>query len=410
MIREQYRSTVIDTTLNVVNSRIESVRNKNITKTSQRVYQDGFIGVAGAIGTFTEDALLKEAQEALEKKIEYPQAPSSNQAMSFDMRKPIMGSQNLVEEFGSLLDELQQHQPGFIFSNKISLTEVQAAIKNSAGLDLNYSDRSLSFGLIFKEKSSTSVFDGSLGFQERKYDRKLILNEFDMMLNAYQEKVELPKDGRYPIIFFTEEAPVDKFISDLKADILAQGGSLFSGKLGQRLFNESFTFGQNLDPEKVYNSPFFDSEGTVNHKFVYNLIENGVFKAPYCDKKTAHKYNFAPSGSGFAPYDGVPQSILSRPYIKRTETDLKSLLGGQPGIVVLMAAGGDFTPQGDYATPVQLAMLCDGERFIGRLPEFNLSSNVYDMFGNGFRGVVPTSSLLPFTTGDYTVLEMNIAH
>jgi PmbA protein len=98
-----------------------------------------------------------------------------------------------------------------------------------------------------------------------------------------------------------------------------------------------------------------------------------------------------------------------RPYIKRTGKDLKTLLGGQPGIVILLAAGGDFTPQGDYATPVQLAMLCDGERLIGRLSEFNLSSNVYEMFGNGFRGVVPVSGILPFTTGDYTVLEMNIS-
>lgn len=409
MIREQYRSTVTDTTLNIVNSKIESVRNKKIAKTSQRVYQDGFLGVAGAIGNFCGDTLLNEAQEALEKKIEYPSEPSSEKVMSCDMRTEPLSGQNMVEAFGSLLDELKCRQPDFIFSNKISLTEVEAKIENNAGLKLDYADRCLSFGLIFKEKTSTSVFDGSLGFQERLFDRNLILDEFDLILNAYREKVELPKAGRYPVIFFTEDAPVDKFVSDLKADIFAQGGSLFSGKLGQPLFNETFTFGQSLDPEMVYNTPFFDSEGTVNTRFTYNLIEDGVLKAPYCDKKTAHKYGFAPSGSGFAPYDGVPQTMLMRPYIKRTGYDLKTLLGGQTGIVVLMAAGGDFTPQGDYATPVQLAMLCDGKRLIGRLPEFNLSSNIYEMFGKGFRGVVPTSGVLPFTTGSYTVLEMDIS-
>ena len=78
------------------------------------------------------------------------------------------------------------------------------------------------------------------------------------------------------------------------------------------------------------------------------------------------------------------------------------------GIVVLMAAGGDFTPQGDYATPVQLAMLFDGERLLGRLPEFNLSSNVYDMFGKGFRGVAP-NNFMPFSTYDFAVLEMNLS-
>lgn len=408
MKKEQYRSTVIDTTLNIVNSQIESVRNKHIAKTSQRVYQDGFIGVAGALGSFIEADLLKEAQEALKKKIDYPVIPSAKQTLAYDMRQPMMSAPDLIGEFSALLEELRNRQPNFIFSNKISLTEVRANFTNDVDLNLDYTDRCLSAGLIFKEKKSASVFDGSLGFQERKYDQKLVLEEFDLILNAYSEKVSLPKLGRYPIIFFTEEAPTDKFISDLKADIFAQGGSLFSGKLGQQLFHGSFTFGQNLDPKTTYNTPFFDSEGVVNPGFVFNLIENGVLKAPYCDKKTAHKYGLFPTGSAFAPYDGVPQTALLRPAIKNTGQDLKSLLGGQMGILILMAGGGDFTPQGDYATPVQLALLFDGDHLLGRLPEFNLSSNVYNMFGKGFRGAT-TNTFLPFSTGDFTVLEMNIS-
>ncbi len=408
MIKEQYRSTIMDTTLSIVNSQLESVRNKNITKTSQRVYKDGFIGVAGAIGTFSEDELLNEAQQALGKNIEYPIDPSAQQTMSHDVRQPIIAAHEVLDEFNLLLEDLKKRQPHFIFSNKISLTEVKSSLVNDAGLQLDYTDRCLSSGIIFKEKTSTSVFDGGLGFLERKYDRKLILDEFDLILNAYREKVELPKKGRCPIIFVTEEAPVDKFVSDLKADVFAQGGSLFSDKLGQKLFNESFTFGQNLNPADVMNTPFFDAEGTVNPHFVFNLIEDGILKAPYCDKKTAHKYGFKSSGGAVAPYDGVPQSSIIRPYIKKTAESLKALLGGEMGIFVFMASGGDFTPQGDYATPVQLAMLFDGERLIGRLPEFNLSSSVFDMFGEGFRGVA-SNGFLPFSTNEFVVLEMNIS-
>ena len=407
MIHERYISTVMDTTINIVNSKVESVRNKNITKTSQRAYEQGRIGAAGAIGAFSDADLISEAIEALNKNIEYPVSPSAGQVMACDMRQPILASKDLIGEVSSLLEELKIRQPGFIFSNKISLTEVKAGLVNDEGLKLDYADRILSAGLIFKENTSSSVFDGSLGFQERKYDRKLVLDEFDLILNAYSEKVPLPKNGRYPILFMTEESPIDKFISDLKADVFAKGGSLFSEKLGQRLFNKSFTFGQSLDPTIVYCTPFFDAEGVVNPGFVFNLIENGVIKAPYCDKKTAHKYGFCPSGSAFAPYDGVPQTALLRPYIKKTGKDLKMLLGGQTGIVILMASGGDFTPQGDYATPVQVALLFDGDHLLGRLPEFNLFSNVFDMFGEGFRGTCDT--WLPFSSNDYTVLEMNIS-
>lgn len=408
MIKEQYRSTVIDTTLNIVNSQIESVRNKSITKTSLRVYKDRLIGVAGAIGSFSEAELLHEAEEALNKKIEYPAAPSSNQELCHDKRKPIIAPEDLRDEIHTLLENLKERQPHFIFSNKVSLSERRSSLTNGLGLKLDYADRTLSAGLIFKEKTSTSVFDGSIGFQERKYDRKLILDEFSLMLDAYREKADLPKNGRYPIIFVSEETPVDKFITDLKADVLYQGGSLFSEKLNQRLFNEAFTFGQNLDPEMAFNTPFFDTEGTVNPGFIFNLIENGVLKAPYCDKKTAKKYGYAPSGSAGAPYDGVPQAALLNFYIKKSNKSLKELLGGQLGILILIAGGGDFTPQGDYATPVQLAMLTDGQRLLGRLPEFNLSSQVFDMFGEGFRGVT-SDTFFPFSTNELAVLEMNIA-
>ena len=36
---------------------------------------------------------------------------------------------------------------------------------------------------------------------------------------------------------------------------------------------------------------------------------------------------------------------------------------------------------------MQTALLCDGERIIGRLPEFTMRSDVFHMFGDGFIGV-----------------------
>lgn len=408
MIREYYRSKVKDTTINIVNSQIESIRNKNIEKTGLRVYQNGVIGVAGAIGAYSDDELYREAQEALKKNIEYPVKHSSDMSVSGDFRIEILSLEKLREETEALLDELRERQPDFIYSNKVSLTEVQSSLTNNDGLSLEYADNIISAGIVFKEKSSSSVFDGFLGFQERKYDRKLILDEFNIILNAYKEKISLPNEGRYPIIFLTEETPVIKLITDLHADVFTQGGSIFSGKLGQKLFNESFTFGQSLNPKTALNRPFFDAEGTVNKDYQFDLIENGVLKAPYCDKKTAHKYGLTPTGSAAASYDGVPQTSLIRPYIKRTSESVKSLLGGQPGILAMVFEGGDFTPKGDYATPVQLAMLFDGEKIIGRLPEFNLSSDIFNMFGSGYRGTAP-NTFLPFSTGEFTVLEMDIS-
>ena len=42
---------------------------------------------------------------------------------------------------------------------------------------------------------------------------------------------------------------------------------------------------------------------------------------------------------------------------------------------------------GDFAMPVQCALLSDGEKILGKLPPFTMSSNLFDMFGKDFIGV-----------------------
>ena len=51
-----------------------------------------------------------------------------------------------------------------------------------------------------------------------------------------------------------------------------------------------------------------------------------------------------------------------------------------------MASGGDTTPDGHFATPVQLAFLVENGVLVGRLPELNVSGDFFDMLGSGFVG------------------------
>jgi predicted Zn-dependent protease len=57
------------------------------------------------------------------------------------------------------------------------------------------------------------------------------------------------------------------------------------------------------------------------------------------------------------------------------------------GILVTIASGGDFTADGNYASPVQVAYLTDGENLLGRLPELTISGSVFDFFGKNFIGL-----------------------
>ena len=50
MIKELYQQTVREVSLNVSAGRVDSLRRKNITKSGCRVYDNGYIGVAGCLG------------------------------------------------------------------------------------------------------------------------------------------------------------------------------------------------------------------------------------------------------------------------------------------------------------------------------------------------------------------------
>ena len=70
MIKELYRIETVETSLNVTQGTVDSVRRKHIVKSGCRVYKDGCIGVAGEIvhGVKTE-WLIKTAEGGVNKHI-----------------------------------------------------------------------------------------------------------------------------------------------------------------------------------------------------------------------------------------------------------------------------------------------------------------------------------------------------
>ena len=55
-------------------------------------------------------------------------------------------------------------------------------------------------------------------------------------------------------------------------------------------------------------------------------------------------------------------------------------------VYIVMCSGGDTTPDGNFATPVQVAFLCRDGKFVGRLPEIGVSGNLFDIYGKNFIG------------------------
>ncbi len=402
MIKELYKKIIKETSLNVTQSRIDSVRKKTITKSGCRVYSNGYIGIAGTLGEPTEDT-WKRAEANLSAKIPYISEPEKDMKRIRDFRKLNISDKEFTSNMENILDTLHKEYPDFIFSNKINMVETEISMTNDAGLRyINY-DKTIDIELLIKHVDSLNIFDTVIFKQSRYLDDKTILIMAKEMIEGYRNKVDLPEKKKN-LVIVQENELLGKIEEELNGEAIGRGTSLFNEKMNLKAFNEKVTIYQD-STDKMFHTPFFDMEGVVNENDKYNLIEKGVIKSAYTDKKSSIEFSMPLTGAASGSYDEVPALSGAMLSIESSGKTLKELLNGELAILVIAASGGDFTSEGNFASPVQMAMITDGEHIIGRLPEFNISGNLYEMFGEDFVGV---SEGKPFIDEHVLAIKMKI--
>lgn len=384
MIKELYQEIICETTLNVTQSKIDSVRNKNIKKSGCRIYKDGFIGIQGILGEPTEET-WKQAEKNLELKIPYEYEPEKNKKRSRDIRNTKITQKEFIEKSEKILEKLREEYPMLIFSNKITLNETTEILKNDCELEYVSSNNCVGFGLLFKHVESANIFDSFISYISKDYDVEKILDEAREQLNAFNNKVELP-DGEKVVMITSEFKGISsKIIESLNAKSLGTETSMFNSKMSQKIFNDNFTLFVDRSSE-TYETMFFDKEGSTLEGDKFNLIENGKLLTGYSDKKNSKRYNFENTAAADSGYDGVPCIGVPNLSIKSSEKTLKELVGDEKAIFIIMMSGGDSTNEGVFSSPVQMAYLYEKGKMVGRLPEFFISASIYDSFGQDYIG------------------------
>ena len=384
MIKELYQTIVRETTLNVSMSKVDSVRRKNITKSGCRVYLDGFIGISGTLGEPTAKT-WEEAEANLTLQVPYPYAPEGKRVRVRDLREFTLSDDDFIRQVEDVLDTLCKRYPDFIYSNKVSMKETEISLKNDIGLDYRDFDRTFTFGLLVKHKDSVHIFDTGLMRQDRFFNRDGLLEDAENMLANFSLEKPLP-DKKQVLVVTQPELLGGKLLESLNGESVARGASLFCDKIGTQAFAPSFNLIQDRTAEQMH-VPFFDAEGVQNPQDSCPLIENGIIGRAYTDKKNAALLGESTTGAASCGYDEAPALGGAPLSIVPDQRTLRELLNGEEAVLVAIASGGDYTGQGDFASPVQLAMLTDGERLLGRLPEFNIRGNLYTLFGADYVGL-----------------------
>lgn len=390
MIKELYQQTVREVSLNVSAGRVDSLRRKNITKSGCRVYDNGYIGVAGCLGRPTADAWAA-AERALARQV--PAAPpETGRERVREQGEPLIPAEEFRAGCEELLAELRAEFPDFVLSNKLQMTDVEMRLENDAGLKYIDRKRSYAMVLLVKQAGSPNMYDSHLLGVSRRFDREGWLDQARQVLTAHRTLLPMPEGERFLILDSAMGDALGNFSILDKAlsgrEYLA-GTSLFQGRLGQPLFDPRVTLSYDVTGTEwlARDDVFFDKEGTTLPGDRVNLIESGVLKTLETNKKYAAQLGLAPTGGAYGDYDSAPALAVLPLTVASTGETLAQLTEGRDCIFPLIASGGEWTDAGDYATPVQCAYLFRDGKLAGRLPEFNLAVKLNDLFGKDFVGV-----------------------
>jgi|LGOV01.1.fsa_nt_gb PmbA protein len=407
MKKEIVNYSIKESSVKIQASEINSLRVKDIDRNAVRVYKDGLIGISGAVGSSSIEELTEQAIENLSSKIPYPYEIESNTKDHRNYTQRQYDSKELMSITKTMLESFNHDYNDFILNGSTKKMEIDYKITNSEGLDLRYQDSYVNIDLLVKAKDSPNLFDYYTGWRGRNLDVDRYIAKIKSQLQADRTKVELPKGKRVPVFFADFDSVSDFLTRNLNGEIYGNKSSLFDGKIGAKLFDEKVTIIQNKDSRKLYSS-FYDTEGTTKDNDEVVLIENGVLKRVFTDKKNAAKFGLEHTSSASGEYDDIPRLGYAHIESKRDSKDIQKTLDGNMAILVLVVAGGEFNADGIYGTPVQASYLFDGKKLIGILPEFNMNNDIYSMLGKDYIGTFSSEDLYLNEDGNIFGCYMNI--
>ncbi len=383
-MREKMISDNIVSEVQYEENKLLSFQKINSKTVSYRVYENGMVGIHCHIGEITdEEGFLKAEENLRERPRPYPfELESGKRSRNLTERE--VADKELLEIADDCMKYICGKYPDFVFKTSFSQNKNTQSRVNDKGMDYSNTDCCVNVSISFKHVSSKDIMDGFFNFSLRDFEMDVFTKMADNYLANYTTEVELPEEIIMDMQYY---GLVGKLADSLNGENLALGTSLLSGKVGEKVFADGFTLTDDVTDEESWFNCFWDGDGCVLENDKQTFIENGVVLTGYADKKNAQKYGISHTGDAYFNFSDIPGAGVRNLRIGRSTKTVKELLNGRYCVVPLNYGGGGFADNGDYTMPVHSAMLCDGEKILGKLPPFTIVSNMFDMFGKDFIGV-----------------------
>ncbi|MBR4749959.1 MAG: hypothetical protein IK083_10375, partial [Abditibacteriota bacterium] len=378
-MQQKYSSRSISCEVEYEENKIKSFSSSDSNVSSYRIYDNGEARIHYQTGVVPDAEGFRLA--ALKQSRPWPFEPTAFRG-SRDLTEEEMPDQELLEEAGALIQTLTERYPEFIFSGGVSKSVSEIRWTGENGMDLFCRDTVIYAGIGIKHVDSRDIHDGWFSLPQRTWSRQAVLDMAEAYLGSYGVPCDLPDE-----VIIQGDIGFSGFLAGcLNAESLGLGVSLLTDKVGKEAFSPLVTAVSDYTGREDYMNPFWDGEGFMDEGYRRTFIDRGVVLYGAADRKTAQKYGVPHTNGANHSYADLPTPGRLRLSFESSGKTVRELLSGRPAVIPIMSSGGGYNEKGDYAMPVQNALLSDGEKILGRLPSFTISGNLFDFYGGDFIG------------------------
>ncbi|MEL7522012.1 MAG: TldD/PmbA family protein [Cyanobacteria bacterium J06553_1] len=375
-----------DTPIEFGNNRLKSLETKASAGIALRVIADRQLGFASSTDLTRLEDLVDAAIATAEigDPVEFDFTKDVNSIESKSEYQP-PDTATLVEIGEDLISKVHQYNPEILVDVSFHSGTSQAKLATTTDVYTEQNSQSLSAvisGNLVRGEDFLQAYAYEVT-RDRQPDYEAILQK---LITKYQraEAGASITSGTYPVLFTPSAVSSTMgrmFGTIFSGQSIVQKASPLTDKLGEKIADKRISVFE--DPTIGISACSFDDEGVPTSK--KHLIEEGVVKQFYWDRRWAARQGVESSGNGFRGGISRPSPSLANICIAPGQTSIEDLIAGMSeGIIVdqVLGAGQSNVLAGEFSVNIDLGYKVEQGKIVGRVKDTMVAGNIFEAFTN----------------------------
>ncbi len=383
---EVYYASSQDTPIEFANNRLKSLETKASEGIALRVIADGKLGFASSSDLTRLSDLVDAAIATAEigDPVEFDFSQDVNYAEEKSDYHPPK-TDNLVEIGEDLIEKVHQYNPDILVDVSFHTRSGMEKLATTSSVYTEQHSQSVSAvlsGNLVRGEDFLQAYAYEVA-GDRQPDYQAVLQKLIQKYQRAEGKASITS-GTYPVLFTPSAASSTMgrmFGTIFSGQSIVQKASPLTDKLGEKIVDDRLTVYE--DPTIGISACKFDDEGVPTSK--KNLIDKGVVKQFYWDRRWAARRGTESSGNGFRGGISRPGPSLANVCIAPGSTSVDDLIAGMDeGIIVdqVLGAGQSNVLAGEFSVNIDLGYKVEGGKIVGRVKDTMVAGNIFEAFSN----------------------------